>query len=697
MDRSRPLHSGDEIPSSRAKRAFRVLVIGSDIDTLSMIEAIAFDRTCLSVQASAAITDGVFRLERTAFDAVILELPSPDEEAWRALHAVREAAPQVALIVLTESPDTALGAIERGADDYLIRSGFDESLCLRVLRHALERKASESTLRNCLEVQTHLYERLEVGLFELGLDGTLSGANDAFRHMLGLGDDKREIDLRRHMYRGRQHLEVWLDRIRQARGVFRGQLAFKTHDGSERVGMTYVRAFHDGLGRKVGYRGAVMDITDVAQRAEVLPYEASHDLDTGLYNSRMFERELKRGLERLPEDGAIAVCAIKIQLGECESLYGKDFARELVKCLSVILKDSLSRDEAVARLDEETFCTSFHTDTSATALERACRIVERIKAFRFDWAGDAFHAETSAGVTFVNDPSCHAEAVLAAAVNGCEIARAEGRAASLVRPGPRVSRQDVEGMRWSARLKSARDENALVLHFQPILPLGRSEGGRRRYDVLVRYAGIDGKLYSPASFMSAVRQYNLEATLDLSVLEALFRSDAYCQREGRVPWFVVRLSDGAFSEPRFPERLRARVEAACSPRRLLCFAIRQQAVYENALAVRRLAAALKTLGCELMLEQFGEPLSMSTLRDLKPSYVRLSPSLIRGIATDKVKRGFVQALVGVAGVTGARVVACKVEDPAVAPILERCGVDYVQGLAFGEPCPVLQPRSGKQH
>lgn len=673
-----------------ATRLIRVLAIAPNASTLAELESFSAEGTRFSVDATSSLAEGVALLERRDFDAVLVEIPFTRSGARRVLSSLRETAPEAALVALAKSPDAALYAMEHDADDYLVLGAFDETLCVRVLRHAIERKAWQRQLKRCLRESTLVHERLGVGLFELDLQGGLKAANDAFCRMLGREPDEPDSEVGLELFRSQRQFKAWFKELEGARGLFRRQLAFNTRGGGEVVGMTCVHACHDSLGRKVGYRGAMMDITAIANRAEQLPYEACHDLDTGLYNARMFERTLKRELEQVTADHPVAVCRIRIDIAGGEDLYGKRFARELIKSLSVVVWDKMRRNDVLARLDEDSFGAIFAAGSSVAAMERVWHIVERIKSIRFDWAGDVHYVDAAAGVVLVDDAECDPDAILVAADNACETARAEARPAAFGKPGPTISRRNVEAMRWSSRLRTALAEGTMSLHFQPIVPINRSEGSRARYDVFARYVGTDGKVYRPSAFMPAVRRYNMSGMFDLSVIGTLLRSDEFSSREGRARWFVVRLSDQTLAEPKFPDRLRTHIEMFSFPRRLLCLAVRQEAVHENGLAFRRLVDVIKMLGCEVMLEQFGELVSASVLRELKPNYVRLSPPLLRGLATDRVRRKLVQGLVGLASVTGARVVAPFVEDSDVIPILQECGVDYAQGFAFGIPQPDLR-------
>lgn len=184
--------------STSAHRKTRVLAISIDGRFLDEISTIAPPGSCMHLEPASSLQEGVSKLESSPFDAVILELKPTDDDAWLALHIIRETAPETALVVLVEVPETAMTAMERGADDYLARGAFDEAVCLRVLRHAIERRAWERQLRSLKQVHAQVHERLGIGLFELELDGSLRSTNDVLRRMLGWQPGKPGLDLARN-------------------------------------------------------------------------------------------------------------------------------------------------------------------------------------------------------------------------------------------------------------------------------------------------------------------------------------------------------------------------------------------------------------------------------------------------------------------------------------------------------------------
>jgi serine phosphatase RsbU (regulator of sigma subunit) len=75
----------------------------------------------------------------------VLDLGLPDADGLAALHRLREAAPEVPMLVLTGLSDSARGlqAVAAGAQDYLVKGRVDGELLARSIRYAIERQRAE--------------------------------------------------------------------------------------------------------------------------------------------------------------------------------------------------------------------------------------------------------------------------------------------------------------------------------------------------------------------------------------------------------------------------------------------------------------------------------------------------------------------------------------------------------------------------
>jgi serine phosphatase RsbU (regulator of sigma subunit) len=102
------------------------------------------------------------------FECVLLDLGLPDASGFEVLHAVLEAAPNSAVLVLTGLDDeqTGVEALASGAQDYLVKGQVDGSLLGRAIRYARERKRLDLELRRLYQSEIRAGEnaRLERGL-----------------------------------------------------------------------------------------------------------------------------------------------------------------------------------------------------------------------------------------------------------------------------------------------------------------------------------------------------------------------------------------------------------------------------------------------------------------------------------------------------------------------------------------------------
>lgn len=79
---------------------------------------------------------------------VLLDLHLPDARGMEGIAAVRAAAPDLPIVMLTGLDDdvVALEALRTGAQDYLVKGRADGDVLARAVRYALERKRTESAL-----------------------------------------------------------------------------------------------------------------------------------------------------------------------------------------------------------------------------------------------------------------------------------------------------------------------------------------------------------------------------------------------------------------------------------------------------------------------------------------------------------------------------------------------------------------------
>jgi signal transduction histidine kinase len=96
---------------------------------------------CIIVNCQT-LGEGVTALLKKDFDVVLLDLSLPDSRGFETLERLISAKPDVNVVVMTGYTDKALGlnAVKAGAQDFLMKDGYDSDLLTKTLRYAIERK-----------------------------------------------------------------------------------------------------------------------------------------------------------------------------------------------------------------------------------------------------------------------------------------------------------------------------------------------------------------------------------------------------------------------------------------------------------------------------------------------------------------------------------------------------------------------------
>jgi PAS domain S-box-containing protein len=124
-----------------------VLLIENDPGDASLIREILATGP-VDVQWVRKLSDGLERLSRAGIGAVMLNLFLPDSQGITTFDEVFAAVPYIPILILSdsESEDLSTQSIQRGAQDYVLKSHLDRYWLPRALRNMVERKILKEAL-----------------------------------------------------------------------------------------------------------------------------------------------------------------------------------------------------------------------------------------------------------------------------------------------------------------------------------------------------------------------------------------------------------------------------------------------------------------------------------------------------------------------------------------------------------------------
>lgn len=121
----------------------RVLLVEDDLgdaDLLCELLELA-DSTHFQVTQSRRLKDALQSLSQESFDVVLLDLSLPDSHGLETVSQIYTQAPTLPIVILSglEDESVAIEALQKGAQDYLVKGQVDSNLLVRAIRYAIER------------------------------------------------------------------------------------------------------------------------------------------------------------------------------------------------------------------------------------------------------------------------------------------------------------------------------------------------------------------------------------------------------------------------------------------------------------------------------------------------------------------------------------------------------------------------------
>lgn len=149
----------------RKRTLIRMLLVEDNAADIRLIKEMLRDSNNTELEMSYAenLSDCLAYIERQSPEVVLLDMSLPDSEWPDTLIKVIDKAPDVPIVVLTglDDEERALEAVQKGAQDYLVKNQIDTNLLLRTMRYAIERHKMSKELRamSLTDELTGIYNR----------------------------------------------------------------------------------------------------------------------------------------------------------------------------------------------------------------------------------------------------------------------------------------------------------------------------------------------------------------------------------------------------------------------------------------------------------------------------------------------------------------------------------------------------------
>lgn len=433
-----------------------------------------------------------------------------------------------------------------------------------------------------------------------------------------------------------------------------------------------------------------LDMTEKKEAEKRIVWLAEHDPLTDLCNRRKFTEEFEKSLRtaiRYKHNNSLLYLDLD-QFKDINDTSGHAAGDQLLQLVAKTLKKVVRFTDLVARLGGDEFAILLPESDDIGAVTLSQKIISELNKIQLEYGSVRHKVSTSIGI--VNFPLIDATVheLMGYADLAMYKAKSKGKGTYHVfSPDDETKEQLETRVFWKHQIEQALEEKLFVLHYQPILNIASSQISH--YEVLIRMKNPQtGEMRAPAKFIQVAEEVGLIQSIDQYVIKQGIAQLARLQQQGMNVKLAINLSGSVVDAPVLLPLLKKLFKTTNVDPTGLIFEVTETAAVSNFQQAQLMMTAVKALGCQFSLDDFGVGFaSFNYMKQLPVDIIKIDGIFIKDLDKNAHDQLFVKALVDVAKGLGKKVIAEFVENQEVLKILDEYGVEYAQGYHIGKPEP----------
>ena len=543
----------------------------------------------------------------------------------------------------------------------------------------------ENTLNRNERLSKAIVEQLQDGIVATDALGALLVVNDAARRILGLDptvpaaalklEDMTFLDASGHVAQGSDHP------VRQvlAGSELPGQEMSTIADSKYRNLVVSGRPVLGTDGETIGTVLGLHDVTEARQTEREFRARSLHDQLTGLPNRRKMDERLATYLDEKPE---LLVTACLIDLDNFKLIndtHGHRIGDEVLRAATKRVKLDRHNTDLVVRLGGDEFVVLFDSKDADEALAIANDIVSNLRQ-PVTINNMTFTLTASIGVAQVRGSDIGSGDLLRHADLALYSAKAKGRNRAERFTDELANAAKIADSQRET-LRRALDEDALEMHFQPLVDSVSDK--LLGFESLARCRNRNGTLVAPGGFVDAASSSGLIWELDSKAFDLSCKAAA--AMSVAQPGLSVACNFSALSivQPDFVETISETLTRYELDPSLMCIEITESAAFDTGPAAIAALLSLHDRGIRLALDDFGTGYSsLAHIRDLPLSVVKVDRTFIGKLEAGSTEHAIAKAIVALSADLDLTVVAEGVETQEQLDLARSMGFNVIQGWYY---------------
>jgi diguanylate cyclase (GGDEF)-like protein/PAS domain S-box-containing protein len=431
-----------------------------------------------------------------------------------------------------------------------------------------------------------------------------------------------------------------------------------------------------------------LDMTEKKAAEKRIIWLAEHDPLTDLCNRRKFTEEFEKSLQtaiRYGHENALLFLDLD-EFKDINDTSGHKAGDDLLKAVANTLKKVTRFTDLVARLGGDEFAVLLPEIDSKGAQTLAKKILHELAQIDLSYGAVKHKVSSSIGIVHFPLQSATIHELLGFADLAMYKAKSSGKGTYHTFSANDQTQEQLETrVFWKHQIEEALENNAFVLHFQPILEI--KSNTIRHYEVLIRMRDANsGEIRMPSQFIQVAEESGLIHNIDHYVLRHAMIKLASLQEQGIDATFAINLSGAIIDDPVILPLIKQLIKKhKVNPEKLI-FEVTETSAVSNLQQAKKLMKSIKILGCRFSLDDFGVGFSsFNYMRELPVDIIKIDGIFIKDLDKNEDDQLFVKALIDVAKGLGKKTVAEYVETKEILVLLQEYGVDYAQGYYVGRP------------
>ncbi len=538
-------------------------------------------------------------------------------------------------------------------------------------------------LRRNQKLLSTIHNNSQEGIIHVDMDGVITSINPAVLSMFGYTPET---------IKGTS-LQMLLPDIKISRSTESGPLSAaskrrrseviaKRHDGSRFA--ADVAMDHAVDSDLVTTTVFIRDISKQKEQQDLLDYQVTHDILTGLYNKCSITSAIDEDLSTSSDEQPATLLIIGLDsMKDINLTLGHVAGDSLLKMVADRLTDATRKHaRMIARLDGEEFAIwSLNTMDHNLALADT---IKRIFESPIQLGGIQIEIGACIGIAGFPQHGTSATDLLKNAGTALRTARSGANGVAVFAQDN--DQRSIRRLTLTSQLRSAIEQNQLMLYFQPKLDL--RSGKITSAEALLRWKHAELGFISPTEFIDAAENSGLIKPLTDWCIRTALKQHILWREQGIDVRIAVNVSTKLLQEKTLITLLNQLSLQHPGITEALTLEITESAVMTDTAQALDLLRKLSDEGYRISLDDFGTGhSSFAYLKDLPVHELKIDKCFVLNMHENPKDRRIVTSIIELAHSLGLDVVAEGVESEAIQAALKQNGCEYGQGFGIAKPMP----------